>query len=142
MNDPVRVYLREIGRIPLLTAEEEVALAKRIEAGNAPDADEATRRDGEEAARELAIANLRLVVSIAKHYMSFNTPFSDLIQEGNLGLLKAVEKFDYRRGYKFSTYATWWIRQAITRAIAEQSRTIRLPFTWLRLLTDSLRMRS
>lgn len=127
LNDPVRVYLREIGRIPLLTAEEEVALAKRIEAGNAPDADEATRRDGEEAARELAIANLRLVVSIAKHYMSFNTPFSDLIQEGNLGLLKAVEKFDYRRGYKFSTYATWWIRQAITRAIAEQSRTIRLP---------------
>lgn len=108
IDDPVRMYLKEIGRVPLLTAEEEVRLAKRIEAGE------------EEAKRELAEANLRLVVSIAKRYVGRGMLFLDLIQEGNLGLIKAVEKFDYRKGYKFSTYATWWIRQAITRAIADQ----------------------
>lgn len=115
MTDPVRMYLREIGRIPLLTPEKEVALAKRIEAGD------------REAGRKLAEANLRLTVSIAKRYAGRGMSFLDLIQEGNLGLIKAVEKFDYRKGYKFSTYATWWIRQAITRAIADQGRTIRIP---------------
>ena len=115
LDDPVRMYLKEIGRVPLLTAEEEVELAKRIEQGD------------EEAKRELAEANLRLVVSIAKRYVGRGMLFLDLIQEGNLGLLKAVEKFDYRKGYKFSTYATWWIRQAITRAIGDQARTIRIP---------------
>ena len=114
-SDPVRMYLREIGRVPLLTAAEEVALAKRIE-----------RRDMA-AKRRLIEANLRLVVSIAKRYVDRGLPFLDLIQEGNLGLIHAVEKFDYRRGFKFSTYATWWIRQAVTRAIADQARTIRLP---------------
>ena len=114
-NDPVRMYLKEIGKVPLLTAEEEVSLAKRIE-----------RRDME-AKRKLIEANLRLVVSIAKRYVGRGMPFLDLIQEGNLGLIRAVEKFDYRKGYKFSTYATWWIRQAITRAIADQARTIRIP---------------
>lgn len=115
LDDPVRMYLKEIGRVPLLVAEEEVELAKRIEAGD------------EAAKRELAEANLRLVVSIAKRYVGRGMHFLDLIQEGNLGLIKAVEKFDYRKGFKFSTYATWWIRQAITRAIADQARTIRIP---------------
>src|SRR5699024_2959408 len=115
VDDPVRMYLKEIGKIPLLTAEEEVALAKRMEEGD------------EEAKKELAEANLRLVVSIAKRYVGRGMLFLDLIQEGNLGLMKAVEKFDYKKGYKFSTYATWWIRQAITRAIADQARTIRIP---------------
>jgi RNA polymerase primary sigma factor len=114
-NDPVRMYLKEIGKVPLLTAEEEVSLAKRIE-----------RRDMA-AKGKLIEANLRLVVSIAKRYVGRGMLFLDLIQEGNLGLMRAVEKFDYRRGYKFSTYATWWIRQAITRALANQARTIRLP---------------
>lgn len=115
IDDPVRMYLKEIGRVPLLTAEEEVELAERIEAGE------------EEARRQLVEANLRLVVSIAKRYVGRGMLFLDLIQEGNLGLMKAVEKFDYRKGFKFSTYATWWIRQAITRAIADQARTIRIP---------------
>lgn len=115
INDPVKMYFRDIGKFPLLTAEQEIELAKRIEAGDRT------------AAEELANANLRLVVSIAKQYVSNRNQFLDLIQEGNQGLMKAVEKFDYRKGFKFSTYATWWIRQAITRAIAEQSRTIRLP---------------
>src|SRR5579875_1342096 len=115
INDPVRMYLKEIGRVDLLSAEEEIELAHRIEQGD------------EEAKRRLAEANLRLVVSIAKRYVGRGMLFLDLIQEGNMGLIKAVEKFDYRKGYKFSTYATWWIRQAITRAIADQARTIRIP---------------
>lgn len=115
MQDPVRMYLKEIGKVPLLTAEEEIELAKAAEGGDS------------EAGRRLAESNLRLVVSIAKHYTGRGMQLLDLIQEGNLGLIKAVEKFDYTRGYKFSTYATWWIRQSITRAIADQSRTIRIP---------------
>ena len=115
INDPVRMYLKEIGRVSLLTAEEEVALALKIEEGD------------QEAKQRLAEANLRLVVSIAKRYVGRGMQFLDLIQEGNMGLMKAVEKFDYRKGFKFSTYATWWIRQAITRAIADQARTIRIP---------------
>lgn len=115
IEDPVRMYLKEIGKVPLLTAEEEIELAKRMEAGD------------EKAKQKLAEANLRLVVSIAKRYVGRGMLFLDLIQEGNLGLIKAVEKFDYEKGYKFSTYATWWIRQAITRAIADQARTIRIP---------------
>lgn len=115
VNDPVRLYLKEIGRVPLLTAEQEMEIAKRMEQGD------------EDAKKELAEANLRLVVSIAKRYVGRGMSFLDLIQEGNLGLIKAVEKFDYRKGFKFSTYATWWIRQAITRAIADQARTIRIP---------------
>jgi len=115
IDDPVRMYLKEIGRVPLLTAEQEIEYAKRIEQGD------------EEAKRRLAEANLRLVVSIAKRYVGRGMQLLDLIQEGNLGLIKAVEKFDYRKGFKFSTYATWWIRQAITRAIADQARTIRIP---------------
>lgn len=114
-SDPIRAYLQEIGRIPLLTAEEEVYLAKEIEVGN------------QEAAQHLTTANLRLVVSLAKKYANRGLDLLDLIQEGNVGLMRAVEKFDYRKGYKFSTYATWWIRQAITRAIADQARTIRIP---------------
>ena len=114
-EDPVRMYLKEIGKVPLLTSDEEIELAKRIELGD------------EEAKQRLAEANLRLVVSIAKRYVGRGMQFLDLIQEGNLGLIKAVEKFDYKKGYKFSTYATWWIRQAITRAIADQARTIRIP---------------
>ena len=114
-EDPVRMYLKEIGKVPLLTPDEEIELAKRMELGD------------EEAKKTLAEANLRLVVSIAKRYVGRGMLFLDLIQEGNLGLIKAVEKFDYRKGYKFSTYATWWIRQAITRAIADQARTIRIP---------------
>ena len=115
LADPIRMYLKEIGKIPLLSTEEEIELAKRMEKGD------------EEARKKLAEANLRLVVSIAKRYVGRGMQFLDLIQEGNLGLIKAVEKFDYRKGYKFSTYATWWIRQAITRAIADQARTIRIP---------------
>ena len=115
LDDPIRMYLKEIGKVPLLSTEEEIELAKRIELGD------------EEAKRTLAESNLRLVVSIAKRYMGRGMQFLDLIQEGNLGLIKAVEKFEYKKGYKFSTYATWWIRQAITRAIADQARTIRIP---------------
>lgn len=116
VDDPVRMYLKEIGKVPLLTREEEVILAKRVEIGD------------ERAKKELAEANLRLVVSIAKKYIGRGMSLLDLIQEGNLGLIKAVEKFDYTKGYKFSTYATWWIRQAITRAIADQGRTIKFQF--------------
>ena len=115
VEDPVRMYLKEIGKVPLLSADEEIELAERMEQGD------------EDAKKRLAEANLRLVVSIAKRYVGRGMQFLDLIQEGNLGLIKAVEKFDYRKGYKFSTYATWWIRQAITRAIADQARTIRIP---------------
>ncbi len=128
VDDPVRMYLKEIGRVALLTAEEEVELAKRIEAGD------------EEARRDLAEANLRLVVSIAKRYVGRGMLFLDLIQEGNLGLLKAVEKFDYRKGYKFSTYATWWIRQAITRSIADQARTIRIPVHMVETINKLMRI--
>jgi len=128
IDDPVRMYLKEIGRIPLLTPEEEVELAKRKE------------QDDEEAKRRLAEANLRLVVSIAKKYVGRGMLFLDLIQEGNLGLIKAVEKFDYRKGYKFSTYATWWIRQAITRAIADQARTIRIPVHMVETINKLIRV--
>ncbi len=127
-NDPVRMYLKEIGKVPLLTAEEEVSLAKRIE-----------RRDMN-AKRKLTEANLRLVVSIAKRYVGRGMLFLDLIQEGNLGLIRAVEKFDYRKGYKFSTYATWWIRQAITRAIADQARTIRIPVHMVETINKLIRV--
>lgn len=128
INDPVRMYLKEIGRVPLLSAEEEIKLAKRIEDGD------------EEAKRALAEANLRLVVSIAKRYVGRGMLFLDLIQEGNMGLIKAVEKFDYRKGYKFSTYATWWIRQAITRAIADQARTIRIPVHMVETINKLIRV--
>ena len=128
IDDPVRMYLKEIGRVPLLTAEEEVYLAKRMEQGD------------EEAQKRLAEANLRLVVSIAKRYVGRGMLFLDLIQEGNLGLIKAVEKFDYNKGYKFSTYATWWIRQAITRAIADQARTIRIPVHMLETINKLIRV--
>jgi len=128
IDDPVRMYLKEIGRVPLLTSEEEVDLAMRMEAND------------EEAKRKLAEANLRLVVSIAKRYVGRGMLFLDLIQEGNLGLIKAVEKFDYRKGYKFSTYATWWIRQAITRAIADQARTIRIPVHMVETINKLIRV--
>ncbi|MDN4525423.1 RNA polymerase sigma factor RpoD [Fictibacillus fluitans] len=128
INDPVRMYLKEIGRVDLLSAEEEISLAKRIEEGD------------EEAKRRLAEANLRLVVSIAKRYVGRGMLFLDLIQEGNMGLIKAVEKFDYRKGYKFSTYATWWIRQAITRAIADQARTIRIPVHMVETINKLIRV--
>lgn len=128
IDDPVRMYLKEIGRVPLLTAEEEIELAKRMEQGD------------EEAKRLLAEANLRLVVSIAKRYVGRGMLFLDLIQEGNLGLIKAVEKFDYRKGFKFSTYATWWIRQAITRAIADQARTIRIPVHMVETINKLIRV--
>ena len=128
LDDPVRMYLKEIGRVPLLTAKEEVDLARRMEAG-----DESARHRLEE-------ANLRLVVSIAKRYVGRGMMFLDLIQEGNLGLLKAVEKFDYSKGYKFSTYATWWIRQAITRAIADQARTIRIPVHMVETINKYIRV--
>ncbi len=133
LDDPVRMYLKEIGRVPLLSMEQEKSLAMRIEAGEIETAknngasDWALAEDGDEAKRQLTEANLRLVVSIAKKYVGRGMLFLDLIQEGNLGLIRAVEKFDYRKGYKFSTYATWWIRQAITRALADQARTIRIP---------------
>ncbi|WP_222927749.1 RNA polymerase sigma factor RpoD [Biomaibacter acetigenes] len=128
IDDPVRMYLKEIGKVPLLSAEEEIDLSKRIEKGD------------KEAKRRLAEANLRLVVSIAKKYVGRGMLFLDLIQEGNLGLMKAVEKFDYRKGYKFSTYATWWIRQAITRAIADQARTIRIPVHMVETINKLIRI--
>ncbi len=128
IDDPVRMYLKEIGKVPLLTAEEEIEIAKRLE-------------DGDESAKQkLAEANLRLVVSIAKRYVGRGMLFLDLIQEGNLGLIKAVEKFDYRKGFKFSTYATWWIRQAITRAIADQARTIRIPVHMVETINKLIRV--
>jgi len=128
VDDPVKMYLKEIGKVPLLSAEEEIELAKRMEAGD------------EAAKKKLAEANLRLVVSIAKRYVGRGMLFLDLIQEGNLGLIKAVEKFDYRKGYKFSTYATWWIRQAITRAIADQARTIRIPVHMVETINKLIRV--
>lgn len=128
IDDPVRMYLKEIGKVPLLSADEEIELAKRMEKGD------------QEAKRRLAEANLRLVVSIAKRYVGRGMLFLDLIQEGNLGLIKAVEKFDYRKGYKFSTYATWWIRQAITRAIADQARTIRIPVHMVETINKLIRV--
>lgn len=128
IDDPVRMYLKEIGKVPLLTSEEEIELAKRMEQGD------------EEAKKRLAEANLRLVVSIAKRYVGRGMLFLDLIQEGNLGLIKAVEKFDYRKGFKFSTYATWWIRQAITRAIADQARTIRIPVHMVETINKLIRV--
>ena len=127
VNDPVKMYLKEIGRVPLLKADEEVEIAKRIENGIANPDDPKAVADGAEAKNELISANLRLVVAIAKKYTGRGMLFLDLIQEGNMGLIKAVDKFDYTKGFKFSTYATWWIRQAITRAIADQARTIRIP---------------
>ncbi|HEV2756353.1 MAG TPA: RNA polymerase sigma factor [Actinomycetota bacterium] len=155
-NDPVRMYLKEIGRVALLTAQEEVSLAKRIEAGvladakleaageDLPDDERIELRwlssDGGRAKRHLVEANLRLVVSIAKRYVGRGMAFLDLIQEGNLGLIRAVEKFDYTKGYKFSTYATWWIRQAITRAIADQARTIRIPVHMVETINKLLRI--
>ena len=128
IDDPVRMYLKEIGKVPLLSADEEIELAKRMEEGDV------------EAKRRLSEANLRLVVSIAKRYVGRGMLFLDLIQEGNLGLIKAVEKFDYRKGYKFSTYATWWIRQAITRAIADQARTIRIPVHMVETINKLIRV--
>ena len=128
IEDPVRMYLKEIGKVPLLSAEEEIELAKRMENGD------------QAAKKRLAEANLRLVVSIAKRYVGRGMLFLDLIQEGNLGLIKAVEKFDYRKGYKFSTYATWWIRQAITRAIADQARTIRIPVHMVETINKLIRV--
>ena len=127
IDDPVKMYLKEIGALPLLTSEEEIVLAKTVEAGMRADALPEEKEAAREAKKELADRNLRLVVSIAQKYLGRGLQFLDLIQEGNLGLLKAVDKFDYTKGYKFSTYATWWIRQAITRAIADQARTIRVP---------------
>ena len=128
IEDPVRMYLKEIGKVPLLSADDEIDLAKRMELGD------------QEAKKRLAEANLRLVVSIAKRYVGRGMLFLDLIQEGNLGLIKAVEKFDYRKGYKFSTYATWWIRQAITRAIADQARTIRIPVHMVETINKLIRV--
>lgn len=127
IDDPVKMYLKEIGALPLLTSEEEIVLAKTVEAGMRKEALPEEKEAALDAKKELADRNLRLVVSIAKKYLGRGLQFLDLIQEGNLGLLKAVDKFDYTKGYKFSTYATWWIRQAITRAIADQARTIRVP---------------
>lgn len=127
IDDPVKMYLKEIGALPLLTSEEEIVLAKTVEAGMRTEATSEEKEAALDAKKELADRNLRLVVSIAKKYLGRGLQFLDLIQEGNLGLLKAVDKFDYTKGYKFSTYATWWIRQAITRAIADQARTIRVP---------------
>ena len=128
IEDPVRMYLKEIGKVPLLSADEEIELAKRMSDGD------------EEAKKRLAEANLRLVVSIAKRYVGRGMLFLDLIQEGNLGLIKAVEKFDYQKGFKFSTYATWWIRQAITRAIADQARTIRIPVHMVETINKLIRV--
>lgn len=140
IDDPVRMYLKEIGRVPLLSAEEEITLAKAIEKGNMEDATEADIKNGITAKKKLTDANLRLVVSIAKRYVGRGMLFLDLIQEGNLGLLKAVDKFDYSKGYKFSTYATWWIRQAITRAIADQARTIRIPVHMVETINKLVRI--
>ncbi len=131
VDDPVRMYLKEIGKVPLLTADEEIELAKKMEIGG---------EEGEEAKKRLCEANLRLVVSIAKRYVGRGMLFLDLIQEGNLGLIKAVDKFDYRKGYKFSTYATWWIRQAITRSIADQARTIRIPVHMVETINKLIRV--
>ena len=132
IDDPVRMYLKEIGKVPLLSADEEIEIAKKLECG--------TEAEKEEAKRKLSEANLRLVVSIAKRYVGRGMLFLDLIQEGNLGLIKAVEKFDYRKGFKFSTYATWWIRQAITRAIADQARTIRIPVHMVETINKLIRV--
>ncbi|MGM9661503.1 MAG: RNA polymerase sigma factor RpoD [Oscillospiraceae bacterium] len=154
IDDPVRMYLKEIGKVPLLSADEEIRLAQDMSAGNEAakelereDLDEARRAEltatvkkGEKAKQSLAEANLRLVVSIAKRYVGRGMLFLDLIQEGNLGLIKAVEKFDYTKGYKFSTYATWWIRQAITRAIADQARTIRIPVHMVETINKVIRV--
>ena len=128
IDDPVRMYLKEIGRVPLLTSDQEIDIAKRMADGD------------EEAKQQLAEANLRLVVSVAKRYVGRGMQFLDLIQEGNLGLIKAVDKFDYHKGYKFSTYATWWIRQAITRAIADQARTIRIPVHMVETINKLVRV--
>ena len=128
MDDPVKMYLKDIGKVPLLAADEEIELAKKMLDGD------------EESKRKLSEANLRLVVSIAKRYMGRGMLFLDLIQEGNLGLMKAVEKFDYQKGFKFSTYATWWIRQAITRAIADQARTIRIPVHMVETINKQIRV--
>lgn len=127
IDDPVKMYLKEIGSMRLLDSDEEIVLAKKVEKGSLPDATDEDKKEADDAKKELADRNLRLVVSIAKKYLGRGLQFLDLIQEGNLGLLKAVDKFDYTKEYKFSTYATWWIRQAITRAIADQARTIRVP---------------
>jgi RNA polymerase primary sigma factor len=132
MEDPVRMYLKEIGKIPLLSGDEEIALCIRMEEGS--------EQEKEDAKNQLAEANLRLVVSIAKRYMGRGMALLDLIQEGNLGLIKAVEKFDYKKGFKFSTYATWWIRQAITRAIADQARTIRIPVHMVETINRTIRV--
>ncbi|MBQ9983226.1 MAG: RNA polymerase sigma factor RpoD [Lachnospiraceae bacterium] len=156
IEDPVRMYLKEIGKVPLLSADEEIALAKKMEAGDMAQAQvdelseelsedakkelESLIREGDYAKKKLAEANLRLVVSIAKRYVGRGMLFLDLIQEGNLGLIKAVEKFDYSKGYKFSTYATWWIRQAITRAIADQARTIRIPVHMVETINKLIRV--
>ena len=140
IDDPVRMYLKEIGRVPLLSATEEIALAQAIERGNSPDATEEEIKAGTLAKKKLTDANLRLVVSIDKRYVGRCMLFLDLIQEGNLGLLKAVDKFDYSKGYKFSTYATWWIRQAITRAIADQARTIRIPVHMVETINKLIRI--
>ncbi|HEU5377387.1 MAG TPA: RNA polymerase sigma factor RpoD [Ktedonobacteraceae bacterium] len=146
LDDPVRMYLREIGRVPLLSAEEEVRLAQRMERGRGEMLKPATSRnyriieDGEEAQRRLTEANLRLVVSVAKKYIGRGMSLLDLIQEGNIGLIRAVEKFDYVKGFKFSTYATWWIRQAITRAIADQARTIRIPVHMVETINRLIRI--
>ena len=140
IDDPVRMYLKEIGRVPLLSATEEIALAQAIERGNSPDATEEELKAGAMAKKKLTDANLRLVVSIAKRYVGRGMLFLDLIQGGNLGLLKAVDKFDYSKGYKFSTYATWWIRQAITRAIADQARTIRIPVHMVETINKLIRI--
>lgn len=156
IEDPVRMYLKEIGKVPLLSAEEEIELAQKMEAGEmaksqleeaGDDLDDEAKRElqklvaqGDYAKKKLAEANLRLVVSIAKRYVGRGMLFLDLIQEGNLGLIKAVEKFDYRKGYKFSTYATWWIRQAITRAIADQARTIRIPVHMVETINKLIRV--
>ena len=140
IDDPVRMYLKEIGRVPLLSADEEIVLAKQIEAGSQ---EYATYKDiqlSKKAKKKLVDANLRLVVSIAKRYVGRGMLFLDLIQEGNLGLIKAVDKFDYTKGYKFSTYATWWIRQAITRAIADQARTIRIPVHMVETINKLIRI--
>ena len=156
IEDPVRMYLKEIGKVPLLSAEEEIELAQKMEAGEmaksqleeaGDDLDDEAKKElqklvaqGDYAKKKLAEANLRLVVSIAKRYVGRGMLFLDLIQEGNLGLIKAVEKFDYRKGYKFSTYATWWIRQAITRAIADQARTIRIPVHMVETINKLIRV--
>jgi RNA polymerase primary sigma factor len=139
VNDSVKMYLKEIGKVDLLTAQEETDLAKRIVAGSGSKATPEQIADGKEAKDQLINANLRLVISIAKHYVGRGMHFLDLIQEGNMGLIKAVEKFDYTKGFKFSTYATWWIRQAITRAIADQARTIRIPVHMIETINKLIR---